>query len=537
MERKPPVRRPNLAAALQRAEAELEQLRRENEHLLEAHRDLEDQRDFYTGAYLASPIPSLVLDGQGVVRAANDAAAALLDLPRIRPLVVSLRGSIEEAHRPVFARHLERCRSGSGTVASELSLLRGDRPPLPVEIWSGRVDRAVALFPTVIVDLSDRLAAGVERTSLRNAEQAARAESDAKEQFITTLSHELRTPLTPVLAAVSALTAREPPAVPSRQMLEMIERNVQAEARLIDDLLDAARIRRGKLRIEREVTDVHDAVNQALGVLSVPAERKHLLVQVDLAAAEHHVSGDPLRLRQVFWNLLGNSIKFTPAGGGITVRSWDRNGTLNVEVSDTGEGIPAELLERLFRPFEQGPDQAAGLGLGLAIARGVAELHGGSLVAASRGAGAGARFVVALPTVRAPAAAVAARAPSPAPLSHRRILLVEDHADTAASLSELLASEGYQVQTAETAASALAVDLEQVDLVVSDVGLPDRTGHELMRELRQRRRLPAIALSGYGTEADVRASEEAGFNLHLTKPIEWPALLAAIERVASAAPR
>jgi len=114
---------------------------------------------------------------------------------------------------------------------------------------------------------------------------------------------------------------------------------------------------------------------------------------------------------------------------------------------------------------------------------------------------------------------------------------VEDHADTAASLSELLASEGYQVQTAETAASALAVDLEQVDLVVSDVGLPDRTGHELMRELRQRRRLPAIALSGYGTEADVRASEEAGFNLHLTKPIEWPALLAAIERVASAAPR
>ena len=522
----------DLTAALARAEAEVEQLRAENEYLLESQRDLEEQRDFLSGAYQATPAPVVVLDGEGVVKAANDAAAALLGRPRARVVGLPLRSLVADQDRPVLTRHLQRCQGQSVVVVSELRLGCGQRP-LPVELWSRGVARPRPFYPTVVLDMTDRLAERLERGVLRESERTARAESDAKDQFITTLSHELRTPLTPVLAAVSALTAHGS-GRPSRHVLQMIQRNVVAEARLIDDLLDAARIRTGKLSLRVEAVDLHEVVEQAVEVLG---GQHHLPVDVSLEAPLHHVSGDPGRLRQVFWNLLGNAVKFTPAGGRITVRSWNREGAIRVEVSDTGMGIPAELMRRLFRPFEQGPRRATGgLGLGLAIARGLAELHEGSIVAASAGTGTGARFVVELPTAPAPAAHRETTGPPAAAAVHRRILLVEDHADTSASLSELLAAEGYEVQTADTAASALAVDLDKIDLIVSDLGLPDRTGHELMRELRARRRVPAIALSGFGTEADAQASAEAGFSLHLTKPIDWPSLLAAIERVGTAEP-
>jgi PAS domain S-box-containing protein len=531
----------DVVAALEHLHAEADLRRRENEHLLEANRTLEEQRDFYQRAYDDSPTASLVLDGQGMVHACNAAATALLGLTAPELVGRALEPFLDATDHPLFVRHLERCARESGVVASVLTLRRRDRAAVPVELWSARFAHDEDFYSSVIVDISERLAANVERTSLRDSERAARAESEAKEQFIATLSHELRTPLTPVLAAVTALAARDQMPAPMRGLLEMIRRNVAAEARLIDDLLDAARIRRGKLRLDCQPTDVHESVQQAVDTLAEEAGRKRLTMEVALEAPAHHASADPLRLRQVFWNLLGNAIKFTPEGGRVCVRSWNRGAVLAVEVGDSGTGLSDDMLRRLFRPFEQGPEdgrRAGGLGLGLAISRGLMELHGGRIQASSEGPGAGARFLVEIDTIPAPEARSPPAAAVAAPVEHRRrILLVEDHADTATSLAELLRDEGYQVETATTAAAALAVDLEKVDLVVSDLGLPDASGHDLMRELRTRRPLPAIALSGYGTEADKRASEAAGFDVHLTKPVDWSELLAAIERVGGAVAR
>jgi signal transduction histidine kinase/CheY-like chemotaxis protein len=529
--------RPRPSDALARLQDEVDLLRLQNERLLDSQAELEAQRDLYAGVYDRSPVPCLLLDWNGVIRIGNAAASELLGVPGGKLAGRAFSTLVVEQDRPAFLRHLQGCRTATNVGQCGLAVMVAGRGAVAIDLWSAPMEHGEQLYPCVLMDVTDRLAGKVERNALRAAEQAARAESDAKDQFIATLSHELRTPLTPVLAAVSALAMQDPPPPPSRQMLEMIKRNVVAEARLIDDLLDVARIRRGKLLLQRQPLDVHETVRQALEVLAPEARGKDLRVEVELSASAHHASADPLRLRQVFWNLIGNAVKFTPQGGTIAVRSWNRDDALAVEIRDSGVGLAAGELERLFRPFEQGPDEGQGrrgLGLGLAIARGVAELHGGRIVGTSPGPGSGSRFIVELSTVPAPEA----RPPEPvaAPpmaIGHQRILLIEDHRDTADSLSELLGGEGYEVEQAASAAAALTVDLDRIDLVVSDLGLPDRSGHDLLRELRSRRRLPAIALSGYGTEADVRASLDAGFSVHLTKPVDWPDLLAAIVRVAA----
>jgi len=249
----------------------------------------------------------------------------------------------------------------------------------------------------------------------------------------------------------------------------------------------------------------------------------------------------------VFWNLLSNAVKITPEGGTITVRSWtDDSSWLAVEVSDTGIGIEPELLPRIFDAFEQGESRAAqrfgaGLGLGLAISRALAEFHGGTLEVHSEGPGRGATFRVQLPLTPIPAGAAAVSEPSrPASQEARalRILLVEDHADTAEAIAELLRLLGHEVAVAFTVAEGLsaAADIQNqesggLDLVVSDLGLPDGSGLDLMRELTRRHGLKGIALSGYGMEEDLRRSREAGFERHLTKPVNFQALQAVLREV------
>src|SRR5262249_46835248 len=243
------------------------------------------------------------------------------------------------------------------------------------------------------------------------ARAAAEAASRAKDRFLAVLSHELRTPLTPVLMAVSALLEGEGD-TELRPTLEMIRRNVELEARLIDDLLDVTRIDRGTLHLESRTVDAHDAVRQALAICSDDMIRGGITLVLDLAAPEHHVEGDPVRLQQVVWNLLRNAARFTPAGGTIAVRSQNQPDTgpggrprLTVEVRDTGAGIEAEALPRIFEAFEQGEVSSrhrGGMGLGLAIGRSLAEAHGGSLTADSPGRGHGSAFVLALPTTPRP---------------------------------------------------------------------------------------------------------------------------------------
>jgi CheY-like chemotaxis protein len=303
---------------------------------------------------------------------------------------------------------------------------------------------------------------------------------------------------------------------------------VQLEARLVDDLLDVTRIAHGKLALRLESVDIHRVLEDAIRAVDEAARAKGLILQGDLHAREHHVRGDPARLAQVFLNLLRNAIKFTPPGGRIAVQTRNHvGGQLMIDVADTGIGIEPQAMTRIFNAFEQGDQRVTqkfgGLGLGLTISQGLVAAHGGRIRAASEGKDRGATFMVELPTVSKP---VLQRSPTPKPAaacgnnSALRILLVEDHADTAALLCRLLRRHGYTVRTAGSVESTLQLaSAEPFDLVISDLGLPDGSGLELMRELRKRYPMRGIALTGYGTEEDVRQAHEAGFSAHLTKPI------------------
>jgi signal transduction histidine kinase len=379
-----------------------------------------------------------------------------------------------------------------------------------------------------------------EREGLKAAKEAADAANRAKDQFLAVLSHELRTPLTPVLAAVAALEDAAGLDAEGRSWVAMMRRNIELEARLIDDLLDLTRIAERKLKLDFATVDVHEIIRLVAETCRAELEAKKLHLVLAPRASRRHARADSARLQQVLWNLIRNSIKFTPAAGFIRVTTEDTpDGSIEVRVSDTGRGIEKEVLPRLFSPFEQGeesiPRRFGGLGLGLAISKALVQAHGGTLGAESPGRGKGATFTLRLP-------AAVPEAPEAAPAGSReaevarerplRILLVEDHQDTARILTRLLQDFRYDVRAAGSIESALeAAEEGPFDILISDVGLPDGSGRDLMALLRERGLRKGIALSGYGMDADVRKSMDAGFLEHLTKPIDFQKLLAAIERV------
>lgn len=490
--------------------------------------------------YDEAPVAYVTTDEHGVIRALNVRALRLLEIERHRALGFPLRTFVarSERDRGEFAAHLARV-GAEGRSVAELNLRTFDGRALPVRLESQRSCQEAGRCWTALFDLSDARRAEAEHARLEAAEKAAREASAAKDRFIAVLSHELRAPLAPLLAALPTLESGAA-ASPEKlaRLAEMIKRNVLREARLIDDLLDVSRIASGKVALQREATDLHAIAREALEMVAPEALARRQLLSVDLEAPRHRVNGDPARLRQVFSNLLKNAVKFTPQGGHIAIRSWNHDSAVIVEVSDDGMGIEPHALWRIFESFEQAPSAApGGLGLGLAIARGMVELHGGKISAHSAGPGQGARFLVELP-----ASADAAPAGAGAPLARRppkraargsEILVVEDEADLADALIEALEAEGYRARAVPTARAALAADLDRVGIVISDLGLPDLDGRQLVEQLKAKHDLKAIALSGYGTEADVRSSVAAGFDQHLTKPVEMDALLGAIDRVSA----
>jgi two-component system CheB/CheR fusion protein len=358
-----------------------------------------------------------------------------------------------------------------------------------------------------------------------------------KEYFIAILSHELRTPLTPVLLAASALRQDEALDSDARSLMQMIYRNITLEARLIDDLLDMTRLERGKLELDRHAIDLRAVIERAIEVCRTDMEAGELKLEVDAGAAALMVVGDESRLAQVISNLLRNAIKFTPPGGRICITSHCDADSCAVEVSDSGAGIDPGFLPRAFAAFEQGDKshtRKAGLGLGLAICKTIVELHGGEITARSEGKGRGATFIVRLPTVVSDRPARERSQPSDPqsllPVKPLRILLVEDHDDTARIMRRLLATDGHAVEWAGDVAAALKLASAQpFDLLLSDLGLPDGSGVDLMRTLRRKgSTLRGIVLSGYGQDADLARSREAGFDTHLIKPISHERLRDAI---------
>ncbi len=364
----------------------------------------------------------------------------------------------------------------------------------------------------------------------------------AKDIFLATLSHELRTPLTPVLGWVNLLRAPGgPSSEPSflAQGLDAIERNARLQARLIDDLLDISRIVSGKLRIESEPVDLCSVVAPAVETVRAEAAGRGVEINVEVPDCPLVVQGAPVRLQQIVWNLLSNAVKFTPRGGGVRLRAWRERGEARVEVSDTGIGIAPEFLPHVFDRFRQADGsttrQYGGLGLGLAIVRALAELHGGWVKAESEGLGRGARFTLGLPCAVAAEERGEEAGEEETEGPSLPVLVVDDSAETVELLEMLFTRRGYDVMGAGSASEAVARAREKAPgLIISDISMPGVDGYTLLAELRRMPGLegvPAIALTGHAMDEDRARALAAGFAVHIPKPVDPDELLRVVRRL------
>ncbi|WP_394847314.1 ATP-binding protein [Pendulispora brunnea] len=373
-----------------------------------------------------------------------------------------------------------------------------------------------------------------------------------KDEFLATVSHELRTPLQAILGWVKLLSDGQVKPERVAKAIDVIERNARAQAQLIEDILDVSRIIAGKIRLDLKPVDMVAVVNGAIDTVRPAAQKKQIEIVATLGPALGGVVGDADRLQQVVWNLLSNAVKFTPAGGKVAIFATMNRGRVEVRVTDTGEGINPAFLPHVFERFRQADGTTTrsqgGLGLGLAIVRHIVELHGGTVEADSEGSGKGASFAVNLPvrtlmsTARFaerdsgthPTAAVARR------LDGKRILVVDDEEDARDLLMEVLKENGAESRGARSVAEALSmIDEFRPDVILSDIGMPVDDGYSLIRRLRaieaERKSppIPALALTAYAREADRRMALEAGYQMHVPKPVEPSALVEAIARWAA----
>ncbi len=383
--------------------------------------------------------------------------------------------------------------------------------------------------------------------ALSNAKLLAEAANAAKDQFLAVLSHELRTPLSPIRLVISNWEMENDIPEGMKEGLDIIRRNIDLECRLIDDLLDVNRIAKGKVELRVSQLNLHEQISHALQIVDLDANGRQIKLKQELHAEHAEINGDAARIQQILWNLLSNAIKFTPSEGTVTIRTYHQDAnTIHVEISDTGIGISADKIDSIFNAFEQGGIQVTrqfgGLGLGLAISQTLASLHNGSLSVESMGLGKGATFRLVLPLTDRLTNGLS---PSQNGLDDKQqhptglqkslqILLVEDHQVSARLLEKLLSSVGHHVHTAFNVQSAVkSWKSQSFDLLISDLGLPDGTGYELLVQLQSLGDVRAIALTGFGMQDEVARSLEAGFVAHVTKPVQFSDFIQIINQIAS----
>jgi signal transduction histidine kinase/CheY-like chemotaxis protein len=437
-------------------------------------------------------------------------------------------------------------------------------PPTNTELGAAEMPQTAHIGPlsldgtvvgtiTIVDDVSDRLATEIALRRQIDAQRRARATAEqalhAKDEFLSTLSHEMRTPLNAVLGWARILLDRQTlDHALVQRALQVIERNATAQAKMIDDMLDMARIVSGKLRLEMKTMDFLSVVFAAVDVIMPSADAKQIEVRTQLDPKTPLIVGDQDRLQQVIVNLLSNAVKFTDIGGSIDVVLEMSGSEASLMVKDTGRGIDPAFLPHVFERFRQGDASSTrrhgGLGLGLALARDLVELHGGTVWAESPGEGQGATFTVRLPTV--PTAHVGGHStrsatPPPRALATIRVLLIEDEPDSRDLARAALMRFGADVAAVSTSAEAVTTILSASPdtlphVVVSDIGMPVEDGFVFIRQLRSLSperggRIPAVTVTGYSTPADVDRALAAGFQMHLSKPVDPLALIEAVAKL------
>lgn len=466
---------------------------------------------------------------------------------------------IVDEHRARVIESFEHAAKNGGVVDDEFLISKAGAE----EVWisvKGRYIRNERVGTMRIVgtlaDITERKKADEERERLFERESKARQDAEAanrmKDEFLAVLSHELRAPLNAILGWATLLKDSDKKEELSAG-LEVIERNTLAQAKLVEDLLDMSRVTSGKIRLDLQSVDLRTVIKTAEDAIlpSANAKKIRVICMVDPLAGP--VRGDPSRLQQVLWNLLNNSVKFTPEGGRVEVAVERVNSHVEISVSDTGTGIDPDFLPHVFDRFRQADStmtrRYGGLGLGLALVKTLVEMHGGSIIAKSAGAGQGATFRISLPlpvtTLDSgahrshPAEGTVQEEAERPDLTGARVLIVDDEADNGDMLRRLFENQGVQVTVAQAAAQGLAeLSAGQFDVLISDIGMPEMDGFEFIKEVRAleaggRRQVPAVALTAFARPDDRRRAMIAGFDTFLSKPVDTGELLAVVHRYVS----
>ncbi|MBD0335975.1 MAG: PAS domain S-box protein [Cyanobacteria bacterium Co-bin13] len=499
----------------------------------------------------ANVIGILFADIYGTIREANDELLKIIGYSRQDLEAGQLRWT--DITPPEYltqdAERIAEAQDKGACTPFEKEYIRKDGSRVPVLVGFSLVEPVRTEAVAFIIDLTERQQAEAERDRLLALEKAARAEAERanriKDEFLAVLSHELRSPLNPILGWATLLQRRQVDEKTLGKALTTIERNIKLQLQLIDDLLDVSRILRGKLNLNLESVDFATVITAAIETVRLSAEAKGIEIQTHFARGTGQVRGDAGRLQQIVWNLLSNAVKFTPNGGQITIWLDQIGSEIQIQVQDTGKGISPSFLPHVFEYFRQEDGsttrQFGGLGLGLAIVRYLAEMHGGTVSADSPGEGLGSVFTLRIPCTEQPDPVLSIESNlqplSPLSLEGIRILIAEDEVDTREFITFMLEQTGAvvtAVASAPAALSALATSLP--DILISDIGMPGMDGYMLLQTLRsqppeQGGTLPAIALTAYAGELDHRRAFEAGFNIHVPKPVDSERLIELILRL------
>jgi signal transduction histidine kinase/CheY-like chemotaxis protein len=497
------------------------QLEMQNEELFRSRVEAEGALERYTELFDFAPIGYAMLDPDGTIREINHAGAKVLGEHRALLVNHPFESRIEPRDRAAFASMIVEASVSERAVTGEISTV------VVGPLRNIVAMRAFALRHgqlKILLSFEDVTETRAKALKLEESEQALREADRRKDEFLAVLSHELRNPLTPLRNGLFVL-ASEPSREQSARAFAIMDRQLDHLTRLIDDMLDVTRITRGKIELRRAKLDLREVVLRALEDHRAGLDEAGIALDQELQAGEFPLDADEARVVQVVTNLLHNAQKFTKRGGRLTVTLRARSPGVELALRDTGVGIAPDVLPHVFEPFVQAPQTTArsygGLGLGLAMVKGLVELHGGTARIESRGVGRGMQVTLWFPLAKGARRKLPRRTPAPA--ASQRVLIIEDNADTSDSLRLALALAGHEVKVAHDGTTGIALARSfHPDIVLCDIGLPGMDGYEVARTLRadaDLRDTYIAAVTGYARPEDVSQAEEAGFDQHVAKPL------------------